>query len=526
MIRSDQLGKKGEARFEEICAEAGITCNRSADDTAGWDFLLNFPAPDDAAVSLDSRLPGVTCYVQVKTVFAPAHAAKLSLNMAERLAKYPNPSFICLFVVDKALHFINAYLIHMEGDRLAAVLHRLRQAEKDKQHTRLNKLSITILPLEHESFALKGPDLALRIQTLVGPDVDAYIASKHAQRETLGYEKSPYEMSFQFETNDLDVIFATFAGRNTEVPVQINEMFESRFRIRLPFGAPGPAKITIQPNSVEDCRIRYIEKPRCVPIIFEGKVTRVRLNGITRLYITFQAFTCIIEQGPHGTKMQFDEHSLDAPVAIDEYIGVMKLFSGLTTEIGTLEFEFGEGYRTIRINSSDLQVDGITIHSSRYSSAHIELWQALKSIAEFAGAGPNIKFGVLQVAKVQRRIKVLHDLLTNPNCQIELIKEEGHPELILTTGDNILPLSFRIGDVLVASYCSLNIQVDKTGDVPIPIFSKLQLQAIRFLPTTEEHQRNFILDARSAENINTVLCIPGALVFDFTPTTALIELPQ
>jgi hypothetical protein len=41
-LNSDELGKKGESRFSEICSDARLTCNPSTHDRTGWDFVVEF----------------------------------------------------------------------------------------------------------------------------------------------------------------------------------------------------------------------------------------------------------------------------------------------------------------------------------------------------------------------------------------------------------------------------------------------------------------------------------------------------
>ncbi|WP_152035595.1 hypothetical protein [Paraburkholderia caledonica] len=85
MMDIDDLGAKGEQRFGELCADAGLFCNKADRDRAGWDFVVNFR--DVGTGRLDERQGAHSCYVQVKTVLATTAAARLKLNMAERLAK-------------------------------------------------------------------------------------------------------------------------------------------------------------------------------------------------------------------------------------------------------------------------------------------------------------------------------------------------------------------------------------------------------------------------------------------------------
>lgn len=512
MIRPEQLGKKGESRFEELCAEAGITCNRSEDDTAGWDFLLNMRPPLDETLPLDKRKPSVSCYVQVKTIMSPGGAAKLSLSMAERLAKYPSPSFVCLLVVDESLCFTAAYLMHIIGDRLSNILERLRKAERDNQQKKLHKMSISLSPSPTDAFDLNGRDLAARLQHAVGPDLDAYIASKKQQRDTLGFDEKPYEISVRFDTNDIDEIFDALAGRSKNVPIQISKMVESRFKIPLPYGAIGPATISIHYPVTEQCRIRYTETAGSSPIVFSGTMIRVAFHGAIRLYINCSLMHCVLEKGPNGTKFRFDEASGDAPVDVDSYIGWMKLLNGLIEKKGIVEFAFQETNTRVRLRCADLVPDLAARYAGKFSREYLTLWSDLKDVISYSGEESGLKFYVDDVINSQRKIRVLHSLISGVACKIEMVRDRG-PELTLYVGANVWPITFKIGQRLVAAYCVVNIEVDDSGGQPKPTFSRPKLQMIRFLPLSQELQKKFIDEARRFEQIEAVMNVRGSLYF-------------
>jgi hypothetical protein len=70
-IGSDPLGAKGENRFQEICEDAGLICNKATRDRAGWDFIVEFQFDNgDKGSSLDSRTVPLSCHVQGKTLLA------------------------------------------------------------------------------------------------------------------------------------------------------------------------------------------------------------------------------------------------------------------------------------------------------------------------------------------------------------------------------------------------------------------------------------------------------------------------
>ena len=136
-LSSDPLGAKGESRFQEICEDAGLICNKATRDRTGWDFIVEFQfeAPGEA-YSLDNRAVPISCHVQVKTVLTTStDRFKVRLSSAERLAKELKPAFICVLKV-KGVEFIEAYLIHIIDKPLERILKRLREAEVGKDDLR------------------------------------------------------------------------------------------------------------------------------------------------------------------------------------------------------------------------------------------------------------------------------------------------------------------------------------------------------------------------------------------------------
>src|SRR5260370_31697789 len=114
MLNADQLGKKGEAHFSEICSDAGLTCNPSTYDRTGWDFIVEFPYDfPDRESTLDKRHSPISCHVQVKTLWDSNDEFRMRLSSAERLAKEPKPAFVYVFKVNKNLEFVAAHLIHI-----------------------------------------------------------------------------------------------------------------------------------------------------------------------------------------------------------------------------------------------------------------------------------------------------------------------------------------------------------------------------------------------------------------------------
>jgi len=142
MLNADQLGRKGEHHFSEICTDAKLTCNPSTYDRTGWDFIVEFPYdPPCPQSSLDKRHSPVSCHVQVKTMWDTSDEFRMRLSSAERLAKEPKPAFVYIFKVNRKQEFVQAHLIHMIDENLATILKRLRREQAKARTLPIGQLS-------------------------------------------------------------------------------------------------------------------------------------------------------------------------------------------------------------------------------------------------------------------------------------------------------------------------------------------------------------------------------------------------
>lgn len=187
-LDSDQLGKKGEARFTEICSDARLTCNPSTYDRTGWDFIVEFPYLDEQQSTLDKRRSPISCHIQLKTMWESNDTFKMRLSSAERLAKEPKPSFVYVLKVNKKLEFVSAYLVHLLDDNLATILKRLRN-EHAKAATKINNKYIAFSASRTgQLLSPTGDVLRKTLEALCSSDLDSYMSEKRKQLKTLGFD--------------------------------------------------------------------------------------------------------------------------------------------------------------------------------------------------------------------------------------------------------------------------------------------------------------------------------------------------
>src|SRR5580704_3796132 len=260
MMNADDLGEKGQSRFQEICADCGLTANKSTRDRTGWDYIVEFPFVDGASFSpIDSRPAPLSCHVQVKTILWKTDRITLRLSSAERLAKEIKPAFVYVLRVAEDLTFSDSVLIHLSGKSLEQILKRLRKEEAAGARSKINKKTIS-LSVEHGA-VLDPTGLALRqaLEREIGPNLHDYTVRKKAELEQLGFVGLPYKGNFTFTgISGWDELADIALGLKAKVPVADFRVYEKRFGITLPVTGDesGEATITIKPNAADKCTVR------------------------------------------------------------------------------------------------------------------------------------------------------------------------------------------------------------------------------------------------------------------------------
>lgn len=230
-LNSDQLGKKGESRFPELCIDAGLVPNASTWDRRGWDFIVDWPHPG-GAIAYDSRTAPMSCLVQLKTVWSTSKAIKLRLSSAEFIAKDSRPTFIYVLRVADDLSFVDARIAHLEGDLLALILKQLRKARVDRAEP--NGVEIRV-PLDKwfETLPADGQSLRAAIERFVGPSLEAYGGEKQRQLRELGYEKGGKFLTTTLKGDDVEHVVEAFLGLR-RIETVATSAVDRRFGMEVP----------------------------------------------------------------------------------------------------------------------------------------------------------------------------------------------------------------------------------------------------------------------------------------------------
>ncbi|MCE9650733.1 MAG: hypothetical protein K8R18_14020 [Parvibaculum sp.] len=360
-MNSDELGEKGESRFREICADAGLVCNPSTRDRSGWDFIVEFGIrKEDKFNTLDKRASPISAHVQVKTMWASGDKFSMRLSSAELLAKEPKPSFVYILKVSDALEFTEAYLLHMRDNNLAKVLRRLR-SEQRNGGKQINHKKISY----HASKSgrlLEPTGAALRAALIecCGLEPQKYIQTKTKQLEGLGFGSRPYTLNMTMVVDDVREVSEAFLGFK-EIEASVVGGFETRFGITLPDHTipVGPSAFRFMPQPKERCSVMVrggdnseLPVTFSAEVIFTPKVIPDRMILIKTLF-----FQLLVSLSDRSVKFSiFDEVFKSARYKTSEWIDFIKMLMLLSKGGGRVEIRPSR-FPLIPINVTDFKVD-------------------------------------------------------------------------------------------------------------------------------------------------------------------------
>ena len=253
-LDSDQLGKKGQDHFSQLCVDAGLIPNPSSWDRKGWDFVVDW-RHEVSATAYDTRPTLPSCLVQVKTIWAGGRKVRLPLLAAEHLAKDLKPAFICVLEVDDQLDVAAMHIAHFEGDYLGDVLKALRKARAEDK--RVARASVEP-SLAHRFQKVPVSGLALRkhIEDAIGPSLADYAVKKQKQLEDLGFEDGGRQITFKMVASDHSHFAEAVLGmRQIEVKDALAQEIRFGIAIADPDFPAGSGRIEFTPNSEGTCVI-------------------------------------------------------------------------------------------------------------------------------------------------------------------------------------------------------------------------------------------------------------------------------
>lgn len=287
-IPNDDLGEWAELQFAALCAAGGLTPNKATRDKMGWDFLVQAPPPSAGGdETLDQRPNGLRCLVQIKAHWnRDAARIPVTLSAIERLAKDPGPAFIFVMTAEPGEDggdptLVGCRLIHMQGETLARVLKRLREAHADPKSAPLNDQTITFGETSGVAVRPQGKALRALLTTESGSDFEAYVTAKSHALKSLGYEAGRYKLQATFAVANIDELVEVMLGLK-QADVSDLQATDVRFGIETAVSdlkVIGAAKALMSPVAVDTCKIRVKGRGLSAPAVFSGEVIMPPLSA-------------------------------------------------------------------------------------------------------------------------------------------------------------------------------------------------------------------------------------------------------
>lgn len=118
----------GEHEFASWCASVGLIPNWPERDAGGWDYFVQFGAPEvpPGVCTLDHIEPPRSCWIQVKSTDSKT-ASNIALSNWLRMIDPALPFFVLLLDFAGQEHAVEANLVHVDQRFIEKALKRLRE---------------------------------------------------------------------------------------------------------------------------------------------------------------------------------------------------------------------------------------------------------------------------------------------------------------------------------------------------------------------------------------------------------------
>lgn len=269
-LNSDQLGAKGEAKFDELCHDAKLIPNKNSRDRAGWDYVVEWPTEDGSTYSRD-RLPApLATLVQVKSVWDSTQNIKMRLSSIERLVKDPRPSYVVIQRFSQSLQLVGLNIVHVRGNFSANILKRLRQSHADKIPA--NHIQFTFgISKWSETVSPSGNGFRQFVESEITEGLSDYGLNKTKELNKLGFDESALSNVVTFKLQNEEELFDLFLGLR-KLGGRVSSATETRFGIPLPLVDMPDADgiISVQPEPSCKCDIIFRRSLSATPLKFEA----------------------------------------------------------------------------------------------------------------------------------------------------------------------------------------------------------------------------------------------------------------
>jgi hypothetical protein len=477
-LRSDFLGAMGESRFELLCREASLICNRSTQDLAGWDFIVEFLLPDREPLgSLDGRSVPLSCHVQVKTLWAQNHEFRMRLSSAERLAKEVKPTFIYVLKYD-GLVFSEAFLIHITGASLEKILKRLRTEDAAGHKSRINRKFISFgTSPDGQRIELTGSTLKGALEEAIGNNLADYVRNKSAQLSKAGFGPLTHRCSITFRgIRNVDEAVEVFLGLRRNVEVSNFQAYEVRFGIPLPLplSASDLRFANIDPYPLDTCTITIRHKELELPAMFSGELFVPPIPNLPiyarKLLVKSQLFKLIIASDERFS-FEFHNDLVMQKLPIETWVNLTRFLRALSLGGAKIAIRNGRGSNSLEF-TIDQEAD---ILGRERLEAWQDLWERAEYLVKMAGLSTGLSVSIQEIEKQAPGICRVHTLFTDNSGKLSFSAQwpQGVPVNGLVRA--VFAGRFEIGNLLIGYY----VTADMVAEVMI---ERVRWTSVRIVP--------------------------------------------
>lgn len=355
-----KIGTLGEQVFSTWCSSAQLGNNRSLEeDRTGWDHQIEFPYIK-TDLPRDKQLSPIQCRVQVKSTQRKDRSWSIKASVLKRLIDYSYPAFILFLEFSKDAEPVveNAFLVHIDKSIIEKTLKKIRRNDTLKSPKELYDVKVSIsyskkhMLSEKSGFAFRDAVL----NYVSGGNITKYQEEKIHLLDTVGYDELGYKFKFDASPIELDQhITACAIGISESLNVKNIVLFDNRFNLKngtVEVNRSEEAKITISPNVLDTCQLRFKESDYSPSINFDGDFISATQVFAKTNKLLFRAALFSIELGEFDTKGAFDAKlhlTIDKSVELDEVVKMFKLFhtDNVNKEL-ICEVELNKEKRTIK----------------------------------------------------------------------------------------------------------------------------------------------------------------------------------
>lgn len=384
-LSPEALGEVGETLFQNLCALARLSCNKSDRDRSGWDFIVDFPLSDATAPETLDQRQKTTCHVQLKTTAVIGNGTvSLKLSAADLLAKDAHPALIVIFRLGKHGKPLKGYLVHLLNEPLHKLLRRLRHAEaQGRRDTHNLKISFDYRRYG-KSFELAPASLKAALAEACGPNPAVYSMEKVRQLNELGYEEGQFAAKAIFQVNDERHLSRLLLGMEPIKPIELRA-FDVRFGIAVPYEGPvfnAMEEIFLSPPSVRECFASISGPPLTPAASFDAQmVLAAPIDGKLRMLIKSAYFQFVFQETKDQIEVACTFETVKSPLS--DLADMLRALNYLSSREGSISVSSKDGgWGPLQIPLRDgTGLEGPSLDALPRLASFIADWKMLLDIA-------------------------------------------------------------------------------------------------------------------------------------------------